>query len=178
MPYMGHVDKIKKTGPLRKQQKCVASKPNMIIFTEISLSLSSLSNSIHNTESMATDPPSSASEIVTAEYKLPRSIYDLTADFFDSCRLLNPSVRLGPLVSLIPAFDPEDKSSKDGVILDRWTCNTCKIEFVSLQDQRSHFKSDIHRLNVISLFFLLVDINPIGNHSNLIWLLCCDRRSS
>uniref|UniRef100_A0A1J3IEV8 Ankyrin repeat and zinc finger domain-containing protein 1 n=1 Tax=Noccaea caerulescens TaxID=107243 RepID=A0A1J3IEV8_NOCCA len=109
---------------------------------------------------MATDPPSSAatastaSEIVTAEYKLPRSIYDLTADFFDSCWLLNPSVRLGPLVSLIPAFDPdkrdetEGKSSKDGVILDRWTCNTCKIEFVSLQNQRSHFKSDIHRLNI------------------------------
>ncbi|CAA7026122.1 unnamed protein product [Microthlaspi erraticum] len=109
---------------------------------------------------MATDPPSSAAtattagEIVTAEYKLPRSIYDLTADFFDSCRLLNPSVRLGPLVSVIPAFDPdkrdeaEEKSSKEGVVLDRWTCNTCKIEFVSLQDQRSHFKSDIHRLNI------------------------------
>ncbi|ESQ36824.1 hypothetical protein EUTSA_v10007219mg [Eutrema salsugineum] len=113
---------------------------------------------------MATDAPSSAaaatatvtgtaaSEIVNAEIKLPRSIFDLTAEFFDSCRLLNPSVRLGPVVS--PALDPdnrdeaEERSSNDGVILDRWTCNTCKIEFVSLHDQRSHFKSDIHRLNI------------------------------
>ncbi|CAH2039366.1 unnamed protein product [Thlaspi arvense] len=102
---------------------------------------------------MATDAPSSAaattvSEIVNADYKLPRSIFDLTAGFFDSCRLMNPSVRLGHVVS--PAFDPEaeEKSSKDGVILDRWTCNTCKTDFVSLQDQRSHFKSDIHRLNI------------------------------
>lgn len=71
-------------------------------------------------------------------------------DFFDSCCLLNPSVRFGPVLS--PPFDPEaaaEKSSKDGgVILDRWTCNTCKIEFASLQDQRSHFKSDVHRLNI------------------------------
>lgn len=93
---------------------------------------------------MATDPPSS---VAGDKLPLPRSIFDLNVDFFDSCCLLNPSVRL-----LSPAFDPEaaEKSSKEGgVILDRWTCNTCKIEFVSLHDQRSHFKSDIHRLNVI-----------------------------
>lgn len=30
----------------------------------------------------------------------------------------------------------------------RWSCNTCKAEFESLHDQRSHFKSDIHRLNI------------------------------
>ncbi|KFK42559.1 hypothetical protein AALP_AA1G011000 [Arabis alpina] len=104
---------------------------------------------------MATEAPSSAAvsgEIGHAEHKLPRSVFDLKEDFFDSCRLLNPSVRFEPVV--LPAFDPdqrdevEDKGSKDGVILDRWTCNTCKIEFVSLHDQRSHFKSDIHRLNI------------------------------
>ncbi|KAH0866651.1 hypothetical protein HID58_083862 [Brassica napus] len=92
---------------------------------------------------MATDPPSS---VAGDKLPLPRSIFDLNVDFFDSCCLLNPSVRL-----LSPAFDPEaaEKSSKEGgVILDRWTCNTCKIEFVSLHDQRSHFKSDIHRLNI------------------------------
>ncbi|CAN6981967.1 hypothetical protein BRARA_I05623 [Brassica rapa] len=75
--------------------------------------------------------------------ELPRSIFDLNVDFFNSCCLLNPSVRFGPVLS------PAEKSSKEGgVILDRWTCNTCKIEFVSLHDQRSHFKSDIHRLNI------------------------------
>ncbi|KAF2620050.1 hypothetical protein F2Q68_00042911 [Brassica cretica] len=82
---------------------------------------------------MATDQQPSS----VAGDKLPRSIFDLNVDFFDSCSLLNPSVRL-----LSPAFDPEaaEKSSKEGgVILDRWTCNTCKIEFVSLHDQRSHF---------------------------------------
>lgn len=100
---------------------------------------------------MATD-----SAAGNAEYKLPRSIFELKADFLDSSRLLDPSVRLGPVV--LPAFDPdkrdeaEEKGSKDGVILDRWTCHTCQIEFVSLQDQRSHFKSDIHRLNVNPLF--------------------------
>ncbi|CAH8336766.1 unnamed protein product [Eruca vesicaria subsp. sativa] len=94
-----------------------------------------------------TDPPSSAA----GSDKLPRSIFDLNVDFFDSCGLLNPSVRLGPVLS--PALDPEESSSSSsregsGVILDRWTCNTCKIEFVSLHDQRSHFKSDLHRLNI------------------------------
>ncbi|KAF8111481.1 hypothetical protein N665_0074s0015 [Sinapis alba] len=98
---------------------------------------------------MATDPPSSVAAAAVVSDKLPRSIFDLNVDFFNSCCLLNPSVRFGPVLS--PAFDPEaaEKSSKDGgVVLDRWTCNTCKIEFVSLQDQRSHFKSDIHRLNI------------------------------
>lgn len=105
---------------------------------------------------MATAAPS---EIGNAENNLPRSIFDLTADFFDSCRLLNPSVRLGPVVSDPDKRDEvEEKGSKDGVILDRWTCNTCKIEFVSLQDQRSHFKSDIHRLNVNPLTFSVSEL--------------------
>ncbi|CAH8250784.1 unnamed protein product [Arabidopsis lyrata] len=94
-----------------------------------------------------------AAETGNAEYKQPRSIFDLTADFFDSCRLSYPCetqsayFRLGPPKTFDPE-EAEDKSSKDGVILDRWTCNTCKIEFLSLQDQRYHFKSDIHRLNI------------------------------
>ncbi|KAG5251477.1 ankyrin repeat and zinc finger domain-containing protein [Salix suchowensis] len=43
-----------------------------------------------------------------------------------------------------------DTISKTGVevTIPRWTCNTCKAEFDSLQDQRFHFKSDIHRINV------------------------------
>ncbi|XP_006307077.2 ankyrin repeat and zinc finger domain-containing protein 1 isoform X1 [Capsella rubella] len=90
-----------------------------------------------------------AREIGNSDNKQPRSIFDLTADFFDSCRLSNPSETLSTyLRSRPPAFDPEEAASKDGVILDRWTCNTCKIDFSSLQDQRSHFKSDIHRLNI------------------------------
>lgn len=32
--------------------------------------------------------------------------------------------------------------------MQNWTCNTCRVEFDSLHDQRSHFKSDIHRFNI------------------------------
>ncbi|CAD5311474.1 unnamed protein product [Arabidopsis thaliana] len=100
---------------------------------------------------MATTGAAATTEIGNPEYKQPRSIFDLTADFFDSCRLSNPSETqsaFGPPKTFDPEEAEEDKSSKDGVILDRWTCNTCKIEFLSLQDQRYHFKSDIHRLNI------------------------------
>lgn len=104
---------------------------------------------------MATAATATAgSEIVNTEHKQPRSIFDLTADFFDSCRLSNPSETQSTYLRLEPVEEEaEEKLTKNGVVLDRWTCNTCKIEFVSLQDQRSHFKSDIHRLNVTCLFF-------------------------
>ncbi|KAL1217125.1 hypothetical protein V5N11_021462 [Cardamine amara subsp. amara] len=95
------------------------------------------------TTGAATGTP--AGEILNTEYRQPRSIFDLTADFFDSCRLSNPSETQSTYLRLEPV---EEKFTKDGFVLDRWTCNTCKIEFVSLQDQRSHFKSDIHRLNI------------------------------
>ncbi|CAN8310820.1 unnamed protein product [Cochlearia groenlandica] len=111
---------------------------------------------------MASDGPSSSSsaaatESLSADYKQPRSFFDLTADFFDSSRLLNPSVRLGHVV-VSHAFDPhkthdaekeeEAEERNSSTIMDRWTCNTCQIEFLSLVDQRSHFKSDFHRLNI------------------------------
>lgn len=43
--------------------------------------------------------------------------------------------------------DEESKASSVGS-LTRLTCNTCRADFDSLEDQRSHFKSDIHRFNV------------------------------
>ncbi|XP_010479596.1 PREDICTED: ankyrin repeat and zinc finger domain-containing protein 1-like [Camelina sativa] len=90
-----------------------------------------------------------ATEIGNAEIKQPRSIFDLPADFFDSCRLSNPSeTQSSTWLIPVPPAEEEKKKKKDGVILDRWTCNTCKIDFSSLQDQRSHFKSDLHRLNI------------------------------
>ncbi|CAN0824562.1 Ankyrin repeat and zinc finger domain-containing protein 1 [Linum grandiflorum] len=91
--------------------------------------------------------------------KRHRSIFDVPKDFFDSCSVLSPSA-----TSVSPAVDksengnlgelPEERdaseieSSKATAALPRWTCNTCKAEFDSLEDQRSHFKSDIHRINV------------------------------
>ncbi|KAA8515953.1 hypothetical protein F0562_019132 [Nyssa sinensis] len=41
-----------------------------------------------------------------------------------------------------------DEQHSTKTVLQRWSCNTCKAEFDSLQDQRSHFKSDIHRFNI------------------------------
>ncbi|OMO78614.1 hypothetical protein CCACVL1_14261 [Corchorus capsularis] len=86
------------------------------------------------------------------------SIFDLRADFFDSCRLLSPSsttafesLSISENDSLENQNDGdgrEENSSSNGVAVPRCTCNTCKAEFDSLQEQRSHFKSDIHRLNV------------------------------
>ncbi|GMH00573.1 hypothetical protein Nepgr_002412 [Nepenthes gracilis] len=101
--------------------------------------------------------------------KRPRSIFDLPYDFFDSCRLIatsnrEPSIIPQPHDSSLSATEPLVASSIPSVeeTLDRyakldvdtkcnvpkWSCNTCKLEFESLQDQRSHFKSDLHRLNV------------------------------
>ncbi|KAH1108634.1 hypothetical protein J1N35_012402 [Gossypium stocksii] len=106
--------------------------------------------------------PSSSSSAAAAAATFPenryRSIFDLPVNFFDSCRLLSPSLTsvFEPL-SISENYssenpnstdDREEKSTKTGVFLPRWTCNTCKAEFDSLQDQRSHFKSDIHRFNV------------------------------
>ncbi|MFQ6625465.1 hypothetical protein Gotur_006021 [Gossypium turneri] len=103
-------------------------------------------------------PSSSSSAAATSPVNWHRSIFDLPVNFFDSCRLLSPSLTsvFEPL-SISENYysenphstdDREEKSTKTGVFLPRWTCNTCKAEFDSLQDQRSHFKSDIHRFNV------------------------------
>ncbi|CAN4125805.1 unnamed protein product [Withania somnifera] len=94
--------------------------------------------------------------------KKHHSIFELPANFFDSCRLLQ-----SPTASPLSVVEPlenlsvktlEDVSKKEVENLEssssrnnsrqRWSCNTCKAEFESLHDQRSHFKSDIHRLNI------------------------------
>lgn len=108
--------------------------------------------------------------------KKPRSFFDLPSSFFDSCRvLLSPSIScpcpcpsptLPPPYSSAPpserekgeeaaAAEEEEGSGlksngekKEAAAAPRWSCNTCKSEFESLHDQRSHFKSDLHRLNV------------------------------
>ncbi|XVF33472.1 hypothetical protein REPUB_Repub17cG0171400 [Reevesia pubescens] len=107
---------------------------------------------------MATEPLPFASAATSSQEKRQRSIFELPANLFDSCRLLSPS-----LTSIFQPFsisenyslenqsktdETEERSSNNGVPVPRWTCNTCKDEFDSLQDQRSHFKSDIHRFNV------------------------------
>ncbi|KAE8679244.1 hypothetical protein F3Y22_tig00111402pilonHSYRG01062 [Hibiscus syriacus] len=114
---------------------------------------------------MATEPLPSASATATAattshknRYRL---IFELPINFFKSCRLLSPS-----LTSLIETLsisenssseypdntdEKDEKSSKTGIGLPKWTCNTCKAEFDFLQDQLSHFKSDIHHFEVSSI---------------------------
>ncbi|XP_057807430.1 uncharacterized protein LOC131022067 [Salvia miltiorrhiza] len=95
--------------------------------------------------------------------KRHRSIFELPPDFFDSCRLFNSTS--SPLSDFETSPDDdfeESKSEKEaadtsnhdgnatnsGKIMQRWSCNTCKAEFESLQDQRYHFKSDLHRFNI------------------------------
>ncbi|CAH9096543.1 unnamed protein product [Cuscuta europaea] len=97
-----------------------------------------------------------------------RSIFELSSDFFDSCRILrtpfasplsvaqkleNLSVKNECDIVVDEKIESEDKISEINSIVTnntmrRWSCNTCKAEFESLIDQRSHFKSDIHRLNI------------------------------
>lgn len=110
---------------------------------------------------MATEQPSSSTTATTVpQEKRYHSIFDLLPNFFDSCRLLSPFAAsvsdndyrfedsAAETLKEIHDYEEEDKRSINGVALTRWTCNTCKTEFESLQDQRSHFKSDIHRFNV------------------------------
>ncbi|XP_065859454.1 uncharacterized protein [Euphorbia lathyris] len=97
--------------------------------------------------------------ISVPQEKRHRSVFDVPVDFFNACRLLSPSSASVPEAfekSNIPAIvetleeanEEEENSSKNGSAMLRWTCNICKAEFESLLDQRSHFKSDIHRINV------------------------------
>ncbi|KAL4562788.1 hypothetical protein LXL04_026819 [Taraxacum kok-saghyz] len=86
--------------------------------------------------------------------KLHRSIFEVPSDFFDSCSILEY-----PSTDFIPEFaatstskkntvDEESEKDNDASNSERLTCNTCKSSFESLQDQRSHFKSDFHRFNI------------------------------
>ncbi|WCJ22821.1 Ankyrin repeat and zinc finger domain-containing protein 1 [Euphorbia peplus] len=84
--------------------------------------------------------------------KRHHSIFEVPADFFDACRLLSSSSASVSENSIVETLEEtngdEDKSSKNSSGMDRWTCNICNAEFESLLDQRSHFKSDFHRINV------------------------------
>ncbi|KAK7256650.1 hypothetical protein RIF29_30104 [Crotalaria pallida] len=106
----------------------------------------------------ATRSPTTSS----SQEKRHRSIFEVPPTFFDSCRLLTSPHSTVPDQPLHDPHTPNpqtlEPSSNDVVVVDatqngvvssrRWTCNTCKAQFDSLQDQRSHFKSDIHRFNV------------------------------
>ncbi|XP_026380277.1 ankyrin repeat and zinc finger domain-containing protein 1-like [Papaver somniferum] len=94
-----------------------------------------------------------------------RSVFDLPPNIFDSCSILSDT-SLSSSASYshsIPSEistneeeneetliqeKEEDKVTKKNNFIPRWSCNTCKAEFESLQDQRSHFKSDHHRFNI------------------------------
>ncbi|KAL6981831.1 hypothetical protein U1Q18_023449, partial [Sarracenia purpurea var. burkii] len=92
------------------------------------------------------------------EEKRPVSIFDVPSDLFDSCYLLQsptsfPDTSETPSISAIKTLgdeisDDERCSVATKASISRWSCNTCKAEFESLQGQRAHFKSDIHRFNV------------------------------
>ncbi|XP_075501058.1 uncharacterized protein LOC142539459 [Primulina tabacum] len=109
------------------------------------------------------------------EQKRHRSVFDVSQDFFDSCLLLKgPSSSLpdsdSSHLSFLSLEDVElELESREKLIdndlagvpysnnvdsssnlksMQRWSCNTCKAEFESLQDQRFHFKSDLHRFNI------------------------------
>ena len=94
--------------------------------------------------------------------KRNRSIFDVPADFFDSCKLLRSphsytsptsgSNRDGPSAVNTVDLEQNSRDFKESSVAHRWTCNICKAEFESLLDQRSHFKSDIHRFNVPFFF--------------------------
>ncbi|OVA07728.1 Ankyrin repeat [Macleaya cordata] len=84
------------------------------------------------------------------------SVFDLPPNLFDSCRLLSDGSssisQSGPFEISANTIDEETlnqiEDNKIKKIVPRWSCNTCKAEFESLLDQRSHFKSDHHRFNV------------------------------
>ncbi|KAL5213799.1 hypothetical protein ABZP36_002951 [Zizania latifolia] len=86
------------------------------------------------------------------ESRPPRSLFDLPSDFFDSSALLGSRPSAAPSAaepseSSRPAPVPPLSQPSEAAGL-RWTCHTCASEFESLQEQREHFKSDLHRLNV------------------------------
>ncbi|PIN23779.1 Ankyrin repeat protein [Handroanthus impetiginosus] len=89
------------------------------------------------------------------EAKRQRSIFEVPPDFFDSCRLLHsPDSPISQDDAIEePNSDKEiidvnNSSNNDAKVMQRWSCSTCKAEFESLQEQRSHFKSDLHRFNI------------------------------
>ncbi|PKA54213.1 ATP-dependent DNA helicase HFM1/MER3 [Apostasia shenzhenica] len=108
-----------------------------------------------------------AAELGKGEPKF-RSLFDLPFDFFDSCRFLASHPSITPADQPYSLSHPESSATtecgegeagteepnskvteeKGKGTSQRWTCNICRSEFESLEDQRSHFKCDLHRLNV------------------------------
>jgi len=83
--------------------------------------------------------------MASSQEKLHRSIFQLPPNFFDSCHFL-PSPHSQ---TLQPPSNHVDHIVQNVVVSgSTLTCNTCKAQFDSFQDQRSHLKSDIHRFNV------------------------------
>ncbi|KGN54969.1 hypothetical protein Csa_012656 [Cucumis sativus] len=90
----------------------------------------------------------------TLSKKRNRSIFDVSADFFDFCKLLRsphsytsqPSGNIRDIPSVENTIDSEQNSRdfKESFVAHRWIYNICKAELKSLLDQGSHFKSDIH----------------------------------
>ncbi|CAL0328134.1 unnamed protein product [Lupinus luteus] len=101
---------------------------------------------------MSSNPAATRSTTTPSQEKRHRSIFELPHNFFDSSLLLHsPHSLLSDhhfLDSHNVTLQTLEPSQNDVVSAHRWTCNTCKAQFDSLQDQRSHFKSDIHRFNV------------------------------
>lgn len=124
---------------------------------------------------MASEAASSSSSSHKVAKQLPRkqikpdqtkrhfSLFEAPPDFFDACRLFHATLSLLPDVGIPPEDGVEESKSENevigntnydnnptnnGKIMQRWSCNTCKAEFESLQDQRFHFKSDLHRFNI------------------------------
>ncbi|XP_020974268.1 ankyrin repeat and zinc finger domain-containing protein 1 [Arachis ipaensis] len=111
-----------------------------------------------NLPTIAASTARSAATTTSFQEKHYRSVFELSPSVFDSCYFL-PSTHSS-------IYEPNDNDRRNAgletpsnnVVADgpqdtvvsapRWTCNTCKAQFDSLQDQRSHFKSDIHRFNV------------------------------
>ncbi|XP_076942469.1 uncharacterized protein LOC143612343 [Bidens hawaiensis] len=89
--------------------------------------------------------------------KLHRSIFELPSDYFDSCRLFEhsstasfvPELKItDAIISIKHNVEEVDDDKSSVAYSERWTCSTCKSSFESLIEQRSHFKSDFHRINV------------------------------
>ncbi|KAL9245300.1 hypothetical protein vseg_018966 [Gypsophila vaccaria] len=104
-------------------------------------------------ETTAVVAATTATDGVKPPEKRPRSIFELPVNFFNSCRLLPPgnpriSAVLHPSAGDETLISDNNSSSSSSIMMSKWSCNTCKAEFESLIDQRSHFKSDFHRFNV------------------------------
>lgn len=106
------------------------------------------------------DKPHDRGQSKQHQTKRNRSIFEVPRHFFDSCRLLHFLSSSLPDSDLSQGCDAAGKTlleeetiensngSNDAKLMQRWSCSTCKAEFDSLQDQRLHFKSDLHRFNI------------------------------